>query len=57
MQFCIEEWANGWFELRDLNTGNMLDKYEAHLFSLKEVDTVAPERILGLQDAMVGFTQ
>lgn len=34
----------------------MLDKYEVHLFGLKEVDAVVPNHILGLQEAMVGFT-
>ncbi|KAF8598913.1 hypothetical protein BDV93DRAFT_512069 [Ceratobasidium sp. AG-I] len=50
MQFCIEEWINGWFEPKDLSAGNMLDKYESHLFGLKEAAAIAPERMEFLQD-------
>ena len=57
MQFCIEEWSNGWFEPKDLSAGNMLDKYEAHLFGLKEALAVAPGRILELQGNLFTFAQ
>lgn len=56
MQFCIEEWVNGWFQPKDLSAGNMLEKYEAHLFGLKEAFAVAPDRIHKLQDDLVEFT-
>lgn len=50
MQFCIEEWSGGGFESHDLNVGNMLDKYEAHLTGLKELRAVAPTRLTHLQE-------
>lgn len=49
MQFCIEEWPNGWFDSIDLSAGNMLDKYEAHLTGLKEAHAAAPRRVACLQ--------
>ncbi|KAF8598796.1 hypothetical protein BDV93DRAFT_526511 [Ceratobasidium sp. AG-I] len=57
MQFCIEEWSNRWFEPKDLSAGNMLDKYEAHLFSLKEALAVAPGRITDPQADLFTFAQ
>ncbi|KAG9084998.1 hypothetical protein FRC06_003774, partial [Ceratobasidium sp. 370] len=50
MQFCIEEWSNGYFMSRDLGTANMLDKYEAHLVGLKDLRKVAPKRLQSMQD-------
>ncbi|KAF8594584.1 hypothetical protein BDV93DRAFT_565269, partial [Ceratobasidium sp. AG-I] len=57
MQFCIEEWSNGWFEAKDLSAGNMLEKYEAHLFGLKEALAVAEGRIVKLQEKLFTFGQ
>ncbi|KAG9092813.1 hypothetical protein FRC06_011781 [Ceratobasidium sp. 370] len=50
MQFCIEEWSDGYFASRDLGTANMLDKYEAHLAGLKDLRKVAPRRLERLQE-------
>jgi hypothetical protein len=49
MQFCIEEWRDGYFVSRDLGAANMLDKYEAHLTGLKDLRDIAPNRMFGLQ--------
>ena len=57
MQFCIEEWVNGWFEPKDLSAGNMLDKYESHLFGLKEAVSVASDRIELLQYSLLEWTE
>ncbi|KAG8726439.1 hypothetical protein FRC10_007121, partial [Ceratobasidium sp. 414] len=50
MQFCIEEWSEGYFTSRDLGAANMLDKYEAHLAGLKDLRKVAPRRVQRLQE-------
>ncbi|KAG8721716.1 hypothetical protein FRC08_010852 [Ceratobasidium sp. 394] len=50
MQFCIEEWSNGYFTSHDLGAANMLDKYEAHLAGLKELRKIAPKRLQRMQD-------
>ncbi|KAG9094155.1 hypothetical protein FRC06_011110 [Ceratobasidium sp. 370] len=50
MQFCIEEWSDGYFASRDLGTANMLEKYEAHLAGLKDLRKVAPRRLERLQE-------
>lgn len=57
MKFCIEEWSNGWFEPKDLSAGDMLEKYEAHLFGLKEAKAVASSRISDLQEDLYTFAQ
>jgi hypothetical protein len=50
MQFCIEEWDDGWFVSKDSGAGNMLEKYESHLTGLKELRAVAPTRLQHMQD-------
>ncbi|KAG9079828.1 hypothetical protein FRC06_007423, partial [Ceratobasidium sp. 370] len=50
IQFCLEEWSDGYFVSRDLGAGNMLDKYEAHLTGLKDFRKAAPRRLEKLQD-------
>ncbi|KAG9084311.1 hypothetical protein FRC06_004130 [Ceratobasidium sp. 370] len=50
LQFCLEEWSNGWFKSPDLGTSHMLNKYEAHLARLKELCAVAPRHLHNLQD-------
>ncbi|QRV72595.1 hypothetical protein RhiJN_14949 [Ceratobasidium sp. AG-Ba] len=49
MQFCIEEWQQGYFVAHDLGASKMLDKYETHLAGLKELRSVAPRRMEKLQ--------
>ncbi|KAG8733362.1 hypothetical protein FRC10_000287 [Ceratobasidium sp. 414] len=50
MQFCIEEWSDGYFASRDLGTANMLEKYKAHLAGLKDLRKVALRRLECLQE-------
>ncbi|KAG8685288.1 hypothetical protein FRC08_013209 [Ceratobasidium sp. 394] len=50
MQFCIEEWSDGYFVGRDLGASNMLEKYEGHLAGLKDLRKVAPRRLQRLQE-------
>jgi hypothetical protein len=50
IQFCLEEWQDGYFVTRDLGAGNMLEKYEGHLASLKDLRKIAPRRLERLQD-------
>ncbi|QRV92933.1 hypothetical protein RhiJN_20951 [Ceratobasidium sp. AG-Ba] len=54
MQFCIEEWSTGYFVSHDLGASHMLDKYEAHLQNLKELQSVAPRRLERMQ---AGWTE
>ncbi|KAG9075915.1 hypothetical protein FS749_012356 [Ceratobasidium sp. UAMH 11750] len=56
-QFCLEEWSNGWYESRDLGASFMLDKYEAHLAGLKDLEEVAPERMEELRKQWAKYAQ
>jgi hypothetical protein len=49
-QLCLGEWVNGYFESKELGSLHMLNRYEAHLASLKQLWAVAPGRFLKLQD-------
>ncbi|KAG9088432.1 hypothetical protein FS749_002169 [Ceratobasidium sp. UAMH 11750] len=56
-QFCLEEWSNGWWESRDLSAAHMLDKYEAHLAGLKNLQTIAGNRLSELQDSWLLYAE
>ncbi|KAG8686841.1 hypothetical protein FRC11_008254 [Ceratobasidium sp. 423] len=49
-QFCIEEWANGWWQTGDLGMASMREKYESQLTGLKELRGVAPRHMHCLQN-------
>ncbi|KAG8721093.1 hypothetical protein FRC09_008495 [Ceratobasidium sp. 395] len=49
-QFCLEEWQPGYWESRDLGASHMRDKYEAHLAGLMDLEDIAPDRALELQE-------
>jgi hypothetical protein len=55
MQFCVEEWENGYFQSRDLSTANMLNKYICHLRGLKAARKAAKRRMTRLQSAWFEF--
>ncbi|KAG9093162.1 hypothetical protein FS749_014955 [Ceratobasidium sp. UAMH 11750] len=56
-QFCLEEWSNGWWESRDLGAAHMLDKYEAHLAGLKNLQAIAGNRLSELQDVWLLYAE
>ncbi|KAG8690078.1 hypothetical protein FRC11_013989 [Ceratobasidium sp. 423] len=49
-RFCIEEWANGWWQNGDLGMASMHKKYKSQLAGLKELRTVAPRCMHCLQN-------
>jgi hypothetical protein len=55
MQFCLEEWRDGYFVSRDLGAANMLDRYEAHLTGLKDLREIAPRRMFHLQNEWIDY--
>jgi hypothetical protein len=54
-QFCIEEWSSGRYIPESLGAVNMLEKYEAHLFGLKEFCAMAPKRFQRLSNGWHKF--
>ncbi|KAG8727972.1 hypothetical protein FRC10_005438, partial [Ceratobasidium sp. 414] len=55
MQFCIEEWETGQWQLRDLSASDMLNKYVAHLRGLKAARAAAKFRMRRLVEHWHGF--
>jgi hypothetical protein len=55
VQFCLEEWSSGQWVSESLGAVNMLEKYEAHLFGLKEFCAVAPRRFRKLSNGWREF--
>ncbi|KAJ1308087.1 hypothetical protein OPQ81_002150 [Rhizoctonia solani] len=49
MEFCIKEWSLGFFEHADLDTKNMLEKYQFHLSELEALRDILSDLVTKLQ--------